>query len=122
MNQDGPLSEMEQLLLMVAAVQGLGPNAPLTANASKVVGKALEWAGLMDEEVRAAWLNRESHPAIEQCYAVLIRMLRQILPGGVQQPPEKPGDILFEGAGNFGTSEDPPALPHFTSCRLTARG
>ncbi len=117
-----PLTEMEELLIMAAAVHGLGPNTRLTANAAKVVGQALEWAGRMEGEVRKAWLSIEGHPAIDECYAVLIRMIRQLLRNGVHRPPERPGDALFEGAGNFGSALHPPALPHFTSCRLTERG
>jgi hypothetical protein len=117
-----PLTQMEELLVMAAAVRGLGPNTRLTANANKVVGQALQWAGQMDEEVQEAVQNLEDHPAIKRCYAVLIRMIRQMLQNGLQKPPERPGDALFEGAGNFGSPGAPPAFPHFTSCRLTEYG
>src|SRR5262245_58466925 len=115
-------SELEQLLLMAAVVHGLDSSTDLDyANASRVVGQALEWAGLMDEEVRAAWEDpgTEYHPVISRCYATLIRMIRRVDAG---TPPERPGEALFEGSGNFGTPEKPHAYPHFTSCRLTLAG
>lgn len=107
---------------MSAAVHGLGPNTRLTANANKVVGQALEWSGQLDGDVKEAWLNFEDHSTIDQCYEVLIGMIRQLLPNGAQKLPERPGEVLFEGAGNLGSPEDPPASPHFTSCRLTEYG
>jgi hypothetical protein len=119
------LSEVERLLLMAAAVHGLGPKTDLTfANTNKVVGQALEWAGLLVGEVRAAWENpgREYRPAIVQVYGALIRMARQIHRVGPGRPPERPGEPLFEASGNVGTAAKPQAFPHFTSCRLTARG
>jgi len=116
------LTEMEELLVMAAGVHGLGPSTELRANAAKVVGQALQWAGVMKGVVREAWENMEDDPAIEECYGVLIRMLRQLLQHGMQKPPERPGEVLFEGAGNFGSSEGPPAQPYFTFCRLTAYG
>src|SRR5260370_9205107 len=76
----------------------------------------------MDEEVQEAWQNLEDHAAIKRSYAVLMRMTRQLLQNGVQKPPKRPGDALFEGAENFGSPEDPLAFPHFTSCRLTECG
>ena len=122
MTLNPPLTRMEELLLMAAAVHGLGPDTNLHhANAAKVVGQALEWSGLMDEIVRHQWNDFESHPAIDAYYGSLIRMIRQILPNEVL-PPLRPGEALFEGGGNFGTPDDPPAYAHFTSCRLTVFG
>jgi hypothetical protein len=116
------LTEMERLLLMAAATKGLGPDTPWNrAHSSNVVGRALHWAGLVDDQVRTAWMSDESCPAIEECYGTLIRMIRQGLKVGFK-PPERPGEPLFEGAGNFGTSDLPPAMPQFTACRLTAYG
>jgi hypothetical protein len=119
------LTEIERLLLMAAAIHGLGPKTNLSvANADRVVGQVLEWAGLMDAEVREAWENpgMEYRPAIIRVYGALIRMTHQMHRGGSGRPPAKPGEVLFEGGGNFGTADDPQAFPHFTSCRLTARG
>jgi hypothetical protein len=117
------LTEIEQLLLVAAAVHGLGPQTNLNiANADKVVGQALEWAGLMGEESREAWEQIEYRPAIVQVYGALIRMTHQILQVGPGRPPARPGEALFEGGGNFGTADAPQAFPHFTSCRLSVRG
>lgn len=116
------LIEMERLLVMAAAVHGLGPNTPLTANAAKVVRQALQWAGLMNDEVREAWSRLEYHPAILDCYGTLIRMIRQFLQNDRILPPERLGEALFEGAGNFGTPREPRAFPDFTSCHLTEYG
>jgi hypothetical protein len=119
------MTEIDQLILMAAYVHGLGPNTNLSyANADRVVGQALEWAGLMDDEVRAAWENPgvAYHPAIVRVYGALIRMTHQIHRVGPGMPPERPGEVLFEGAGNLGTPDQPHAFPHFTSCRLSARG
>jgi hypothetical protein len=111
---------------MAAAVHGLGPNTDLTrANTAKVVGQALRWAGLVDDELREAWDAMEDHPAIDQVYGALIRMTLQTQRVGPGRPPERPGEVLFEGSGNWGQPGDPecpPAFPHFNSCRLTARG
>jgi hypothetical protein len=90
----------------------LGPDTDLgRANSARVVGQALLWAGLIDDEVRAAWEAIEYHPAITGCYGALIGMIRQ-----------PPGEALFQGGGDLGTPESPQAFPHFTSCRLTRRG
>jgi hypothetical protein len=113
------LTEMDRLLLMAAAVHGLGSSTDLRrANAAKVVGQALVWAGLVDDEVREAWRSLEGHPAIDQCYEALIRMIRRLDAAWANDPTQP----LFEGMGNFGSREDPPAYPHFTSCRLTLGG
>ncbi len=116
------LTDMEKLLLMAAATNGLGPDTPWTrAHSSKVVGRALHWAGLVDDQVRTAWMSDEYCPAITQCYGALIRMIRQVLKVGFKEP-ERPGEPLFEGAGNFGTPDNPHAMPQFTACWLTAYG
>jgi hypothetical protein len=113
-----PLTPMEQWLVMAAAVHNLGPNALLNANCWKVVSQALKWAGQW-ETVRDAFLRYDEHPIVEDCYGVLIRMIRQkdrIVGTGL------PRGALFEGAGNFGSPEYPAAHPQFTACRLTTAG
>ena len=119
-------SHIEQLLLMAAAVQGLGPNASLErVNAGKVVLQALQWAGLLDNEVRLAWRAVEVHPAVYRVYDALIRMTLQQCVSGTGRLPERPGAVLFEGGGNWGVPGDPesPACdPFFNSCRLTEEG
>jgi hypothetical protein len=125
MTDAGALTDLERLLLIAAAVHGLGPQTSLShANADRVVGQALEWAGLMEGEVRQAWENPglEYHPAIVRVYGALIRMAHQMHRPGPGRPPERPGEVLFEASGNLGTAEKPVAFPHFTSCRLTVHG
>ena len=131
------LTETERLLLMAAAVQGLGANADLSrANTARVVNQVLRWRGLSAEEISRGWLELEersvrkkrrkggySEPVHEEVYNVLVRMTRQM--GRVGRAPERPGEPLFEGSGNWGVPGDPkrPASwPHYNSCRLTAHG
>jgi hypothetical protein len=98
---------------MAAAVQELVPDVALTANCDKVVGQALTWAGLVNDEIRAAWLDDFAyHPVIKEWYGVLIGMIRH----------EPATEALFEGAGNLGSAAEPIAMPQFTGCRLTPLG
>jgi hypothetical protein len=129
------LTETERLLLMAAAVHGLGPGTDLSrANTARVVNQALLWLGVSPEEIRRGWEELETHkqgeqlenhPGSEAFYAALVRMTHQLLRGGPGRAPERAGPALFEGSGNWGVPGDPgcPASsPYFNSCRLTARG
>jgi hypothetical protein len=120
------LSKMEKLLLMAAAVHGLGPQTDITcANTAKVVLQALEWAGLDGVDVCNQWNNLEWHPALDEVYRPLVRMTKQQLRTGGHRPAERSGPALFEGGGNWGVPGDPgrpPCDPHFNSCRLTEMG
>ena len=50
------LADMEQQLLVAAAVLGLGPSAEISrANTVRVVNQVLRWRGLTDEQIRAGW-------------------------------------------------------------------
>jgi hypothetical protein len=126
MNDHDRLTETEQLLLMAAAVQGMGPESDLTyANTARAVNQALQWRGLSAEEIRHGWHEPESHPILVEVYDVLVRMTHQMEQVGPGRAPERPGTPLFEGAGNWGVPGDPdcPACwPQFNSCRLTAHG
>lgn len=120
------LTDMERLLLMAAAVQGLGPDADVTrANTARVVIQALRWSGLDSAEVRAQWDQGEWPPALEGVYGPLVRMTWQQRTGGGLFPAERLGLALFEGGGNWGVPGDPdcpPCDPQYNSCRLTALG
>jgi hypothetical protein len=107
------LSEWQRLLLMAARVHGLSPDTNLKyANTARVIRQALKWRGVMNGEVQEAWERYEYCPIMEDCYGALIAMIRT-------DPPE---EALFQGQGNYGNATEPPAYPHFTSCRLTERG
>ena len=113
------ISEIERLLLMAAAVHGLGPGTDLSrANTAKVVDQVLKWTGVNDGEVREAWSSIESHPAMDRVYTVLISMVQS----DSGKLPERPGDPLFKGGGNWGGPEESPCNLHFNSCRLTELG
>jgi hypothetical protein len=118
------LNEMEQLLLMAAAVQGLTPDSTLHfANTAKVVRQVLHWTGSFSEEVIKAWNSDEENPTIDLVYGTLIRMTQPI--NNPKRLPERDGEVLFEGGGNWGdpgNPDHPPAAPHFNSCRLTIHG
>src|SRR5437660_5231768 len=103
-----PLTETERLLLMVAAVQGMGPDTDLDyANTARVVNQVLRWRGLSAEEVRRGSRDRDCDPAHEDVYNALIRMTHQTLRVGPGRAPERPGVPLFEGGGNWGVPGDP---------------
>jgi hypothetical protein len=108
---------MEKLLLMAAAVRGLGPEADISrVTTPKVVLTAVKWAGLDSDEVSRQWNSIEWHDSLDEVYEPLIRLVH---------PPEGGEESLFEGGGNWGVPGDPdrPAAdPHFNSCRLTPRG
>jgi hypothetical protein len=123
------LTEVEQQLLMAAAVHGLDPTTDLTwANAARVVNQVLRWRGLTAEQINAGWRGEECEecgPEHGAVYAALVRMTHQRCQDGVFRSGERPGPALFEGGGNWGVPGDPdqPAcLPHYNSCRLTADG
>lgn len=123
------LTETEQLLLMAACVQGLGPGSSLVnANTSRVVNQVLRWRGFSDDEIRNGWRANECGwivecgPVHDEAYRALIRMTAHLHSG---RQPEKPGMPLFEGKGNWGVPGDPshPASwPQYNSCRLTLEG
>lgn len=107
------LDDMQQLLLMAAAANELRPGSELRANCARVVGLALRWAGRLSPDVEAGLRDDfEYDPVVKACYGSLIRM--------IQHQPRS--ESLLEGAGNFGTPENPIAMPTFTACRLTPRG
>ena len=126
MNGIDDLTETEQLLLMAAAVRALGPQTDLMyANTARVVNQVLRWRGLSDDEIRDGWPEHDRHPQHDQVYTALVRMVRVAQRGGKWRRPERPGIALFEGSGNWGVPGDPdqpPAWPHYNSCRLTAKG
>jgi len=107
------LDDMQMLLLMAAAKNDLRPGIELRANCVRVIHLALRWAGQLSPDVEAGLQNDfEYHPVVKTCYGALIRMIQH-------QPSSA---ALMEGAGNFGTPENPIAMPTFTACRLTPRG
>ena len=120
------LTEIEQQLLMAAAVQGLGPATDLgRANTARVVNQVLRWRGLTAEQVNAGWRDEDCDPEHDAVYAALVRMTHQECRDGSFRPGERPGPALFEGGGNWGVPGDPdcpPCWPHFNSCRLTSEG
>ena len=122
----GPLTETESLLLMAAAVQGLGPRTNLIyANSARVVHQVLKWRGLSEDQLWSGWGERDCDPQHEQVFRALVRMVQMKLRGGSWRPAERPGVALFEGGGNWGVPGDsshPPSWPLFNSCRQTAEG
>jgi hypothetical protein len=117
---------VEELLLMAAAVHGLGPDIDLgRANTLRVVNQVLRWQGFSAEQVRSGWREEDCDPTHEAVYDALIRMTHQTHRAGPGRAPERPGPPLFEGGGNWGVPGDPdcpPCWPHFNSCLLTAAG
>jgi hypothetical protein len=117
---------MERLLLMAAAVNGLGPQTDLSyACTALIVLQALTWSNQNSDEIRKQWIQLEWHPALDEIYNPLVRMTHQQVRGGGTRAPERPGPALFEGGGNWGVPGDPkrpPCFPHYNSCRLTALG
>jgi hypothetical protein len=120
------LTEVEGLLLMAAAVHGMGPASDLSrANTERVVNQVLRWRGLSAEEIRDGWMEQGCGPIHEEIYSALIRMTCETARAGLGRPSARPGAPLFEGGGNWGVPADPncPAcMPQFNSCRLTAEG
>ena len=111
---------------MAAAVHGYGPGADITrANTARIVWQALDWGGLFNDEVREHWNRGELHPTIDQVYGQLVRMTHQLNRIGPGRRPERPGEALFEGGGNWGVPGDPerpPNDPWYNSSRLTPMG
>ena len=98
---------------MAAAVHGLGPGTNLRyANSVKVMRQALHWAGLLRGEVEACFERYDECPPVTEFYDAMVSMM----------PQSEPGEVLFEGGGNWGGPGGPRAAAHFTSCRLTERG
>jgi hypothetical protein len=126
MSGAGSLTEVEQQLLMAAAVHGLGPATDLGfANTAQVVNQVLRWRGLTAAQVNVGWRERDCDREHDAVYAALVRMTHQECRDGTFRPGERPGPALFEGGGNWGVPGDPdrPACwPHFNSCRLTTEG
>lgn len=126
MSGAGDLTEVEQQLLMAAAVLGLGPNADISrANTVRVVNQVLRWRGFSVEQVKTGWREDDCDPERDAVYAALVRMTHQQLPGGGLRPSERQGPALFEGGGNWGVPGDPdcpPCWPHYNSCRLASEG
>jgi hypothetical protein len=110
MHDTSGLTENQKLVLMAAAVHGLGPETDLMyANARRVVRQALVWQGYWDQELDAVWNPYDGSPALEAVYGALLSLIKM-------------GEPLFEGAGNLGSDSLPSAFPDFVSCRLTTRG
>jgi hypothetical protein len=126
MDENETLTETEQLLLMAAAVHGMGPRTNLSyANTARVVDQVLRWRGLSAEEINNGWRQPECDPVHEEVYSALILMTHQKHSVGPGRAPGRPGVPLFEGGGNWGVPGDPsrPACwPQYNSCRLTAEG
>jgi len=126
MEDHEPLTQNERLLLMAAAVNGLGPRTDLlSANTARVVDQVLRWRGLSAEEIRDGWRQDDCDPLHQDVYGALIRMTQMMHRAGGWRSPVRPGAALFEGAGNWGVPGDPsrPACwPKYNSCRLTAEG
>ena len=60
-----PLTEMERLLLMAAAVLGFGPDRDLSsANTWKVIAQVLTWSGWAPDEFRARWKETDGDSAL----------------------------------------------------------
>jgi len=122
----GDLTEVEQQLLMAAAVLGLGPATDLgRATTIRVVNQVLMWRGLTAEQITAGWRDDDCDPEDDAVYAALVYMTRRAFPDGTFWPCERPGPALFEGGGNWripGDSDRPASWPNFNSCRLTAEG
>lgn len=120
------LTETERLLLMAAAVLDLGPQTDLhRANTVKVVAQVLRWRGLSEEDSRAGWDDLDQCSDKTDVYEALIGMTHQKHREGPGRPPERAGEPLFEGGGNWGIPGDPnhPACsPYYNTCRLTVRG
>jgi hypothetical protein len=126
MDNANDLTEVEQQLLMAAAVHGLGPATDLgRANTARVVNQVLRWRGLTAEQIDTGWRNSDCDPEHDAVYTALVRMTYQSCRNGSFRASERPGPALFEGGGNWGVPGDPdkpPCWPHFNSCRLTAEG
>ena len=100
--KDVELTKAEQLLLMAAAVCGLGPRTDLSiARAGKVVYQAMDWAGLLDRN-QTVWIPSTEHPGLT-IYQTLMRMTNW--EGGPRA--ERPGEVLFEAAA----SAEPQMFP-----------
>ncbi len=126
MDRTADLTEIEQQLLMAAAVHGLGTGTDLgRANTARIVDQVLAWRGLSGEQVRSGCQGEECDPTHDLVYSALIRMIHQKHREGPGRAPGRPGPALFEGGGNWGVPGDPdfPACsPRYNSCRLTAEG
>ena len=86
----------------------------------------LQWRGLTAKQIRRRLgATRTATQNTGAVYLTLVRMTKQLIPGGSFRPAERPGAPLFEGGGNWGDPDDPlqPACwPHYNSCRLTVEG
>jgi hypothetical protein len=122
----GNLAEVEQQLIMAAAVQGFLPSTYLgRANTVRIVNQVLRWRGLTIEQVEDGWREEDCDPEHGAVYETLVRMTQQVLHDSSVRPAERPGTPVFEGSGNWGVPGDPLQLgcwPHYNSCRLTAEG
>jgi hypothetical protein len=123
MHGTSELTEIEQQLLMAAAVCGFGPRTDLSgANTVRIVNQVLVWRGLTSDQIDSIWSDQECDSDV---YTTLVRMTHQWCSDGSFRPGERAGPALFQGGGNWGVPGDPdrPACwPHYNSCRLTAEG
>ncbi len=126
MGGTGDLTEIEQQLLMAASVHGLGTGTDLgRANTARIVDQVLAWRGLSGEQVRSWWRDEDYDWTHDLVYPALIRMIHQKHREGPGRAPERPGQALFEGGGNWGVPGDsdfPACWPQHNSCRLTGEG
>ena len=122
----GDLTEVEQQLLMAAAVHKLGPATDLSrANTARVVNQVLRWRGLTAAQVNSGWRDEDCDSEHRAVYDALVRMTWKECRDDTFRPPERPGPALFEGGGNWGVPCVPDrqaCWPHYNSCRLTAEG
>jgi hypothetical protein len=120
------LAQVEQQLLMAAAVQGLGPSTDLSrANTARIVNQVLRWRGLTEDQIDSGWRLEDCDPEHDAVYAALVRITHETHSEGPGRAPERLGLALFEGGGNWGAPGDPEnaaCWPQYNSCRLTAEG
>jgi hypothetical protein len=105
--EESQLGDRERLLLMAALIHGGRPREEVRANCMRVIRQALVWAGLWSDEMKHG-SDHTLHPVIDDWYQTLITMTRYL----------PTTEALIEGHGNLAL----PAFPHYTGCRLTARG
>ncbi len=110
MHTPDSLTPDQKLVVMAAAVHGLGPETALKyANARRVVRLSLIWKGFSGHALEAAWNPYDGSAVLNEIYRAMISLM-----------PHESDEPLLEGAGNV--AGNPPAFPDFTSCRLTALG
>jgi len=104
---ESQLGDREQLLLMAALIHGARPREEIRANCMRVLKQALIWGGLWNDGLQHG-SDYVLQPVIDDWYQTLIKMTRYL----------PTTESLIEGQGNLAL----PAFPHYTGCRLTAKG